>query len=301
MKFNTRNILAYFVAQSFIFMGLVNRAKKKALNGDHILSIYFHHPSKKEFEFTIQWLNKNGFTFISMEDLKKILKGTASFPKGAVLITSDDAWATNFSNMAPVAIQKKVPLTIFVPTEAIEEGNYWFRYAKQATKEKMKFPTSEEMKKLPNHKRMAILSEIKKKINLPREAMTLSEIRSITQSPWVSLGGHSHSHPILPNCDHQELHLELSLNKRKLEDWINKEIDTFAYPNGDFDVREKKALQKEGFQLGFSNKPDYLTPSALKLKHEIPRIGFLEGASNAENICRIVGVWHKNTLKLFSK
>ncbi|MEX2512315.1 MAG: polysaccharide deacetylase family protein [Cyclobacteriaceae bacterium] len=301
MKFNARNILAYFVAQFFIFMGLVNRAKKNALKGDHILSIYFHHPSKKEFEFTIQWLTKNGFTFISIADLKKVLNGSLPFPKGAVLITADDAWASNFANLAAVAIQKKVPLTIFVPSEAIEEGNYWFNYAKKAKRLGMNYPTSQELKKFPNQERNAILSEIKKKINLPREAMTISEIQSIAQSQWISLGGHSHSHPILPNCNNKELQLELSVNKEKLNKWINHQIDTFAYPNGDFGIREKNALKKEGFQLGFSNKPDYLTPSALKLIYEIPRIGFLEGASNAENICRLVGVWHKNVLRLFRK
>ncbi len=75
MNLSIRNFVAYIVAQSFIFMGLVNRAKKKALNGDHILSIYFHHPTKGEFEFVIQWLTKNGFSFINIDDLKNIING----------------------------------------------------------------------------------------------------------------------------------------------------------------------------------------------------------------------------------
>ncbi|MDO6440361.1 polysaccharide deacetylase family protein [Cyclobacterium sp. 1_MG-2023] len=299
MKFKLRNVLAYFVAWVFILIGLVNRAKKKALKGDFILSIYFHNPSKKEFEFIIKWFTKNGFKFIGVDDLKKIINGSMSFPKGAVLLTADDGWASNFANVAEVANNYKIPITIFVPTEAIESGNYWFSYAKKAKRLGMGYLPSKMLKNVPNAERLAVITEIKKKINLPREAMTISEIQSIAASPWISIGGHSHTHPILPNCSDDELESEITVNKKKVFAWINYQIDTFAYPNGDYGVREMNALKKEDFQIGFSNKPEYLSPQSLNSKFNLPRIGILEGASKAENICRMVGVWHKNTLKVF--
>ncbi|MBR9776081.1 MAG: polysaccharide deacetylase family protein [Cytophagales bacterium] len=299
MKFKFRNVLAYFVAQFFILIGLVNRAKKKALKGDFILSIYFHNPSKKEFEFIIKWFNRNGFKFIGVDDLKKIINGSMSFPKGAVLLTADDGWASNYENVAEVAINNKIPITIFIPTEAIETGNYWFSYAKKAKKLGLGYLSSKMLKNVPNAERMAVITEIKKQIKMPREAMTVSQIQSIAASPWINIGGHSHTHPILPKCSDEELELEISINRRNIFTWINYQIDTFAYPNGDYGVREINALEKENFEIGFSNKPEYLSAQSLNSKFELPRIGILEGASKAENICRMVGVWHKNTLKVF--
>lgn len=293
MKFKLRNVLAFFVANAFILSGMVRKAKKRALKGDHILSIYFHYPSKEEFEFVIKWLKKNGFSFISMHDLQEIMERKRPFPKGAVLMTVDDGWASNVPNLVELAHQEKVPITIFVATEAIEEGNYWFNYAKMAYKADLGFPSSEEMKKLPNQDRLDILSQIKSQLNLTREAMTVEELKEISSSEWVTIGGHSHSHAILNQCNDEELIHEVTHCKIMIEDWLQKDIDTFAYPNGDFGEREMKALKSAGYRIGFVNKPKYLTQSALEEKYQIPRIGLLEGASKAENICRMMGVWRK--------
>src|SRR5690554_5813354 len=120
MKRKFRNLLSHFYANFLIWTGTANRAKKRALRGDYILSIYFHNPSKREFEFVVDWLKKEGFYFISIEDLKRIIEEDVPFPRGAVLITVDDGWASNFENILPIADKEEVPITIFVATEAIE-------------------------------------------------------------------------------------------------------------------------------------------------------------------------------------
>lgn len=107
------------------------------------------------------------------------------------------------------------------------------------------------LKNVPNAERMAVITEIKKQIKLPREAMTVSQIQSIAASPWINIGGHSHTHPILPNCRDEELELEISINRRNIFTWINYQIDTFAYPNGDYGVREINALEKKILKLVF--------------------------------------------------
>src|SRR5690606_4519750 len=267
--------------------------KKKALLGHYILSIYFHNPSKKEFSFAVRWLKKNGFSFISLEDLKKIKDGSIPFPKASVLLTVDDGWASNVSNIAAVADDEKVPVAIFVATEAIEEGNFWFRYAKAAKKQNLGFPSTEQMKKLPNHERLSILSSIQEKLTLPREAMTVEDVGKISASNWITIGGHSHSHPILPQCDNNELYKELNACKDKLQRWLNREVDAFAYPNGDFNESVVNATKALGYKLEFANNPAPLTPNALSNPFAIPRLGFLEGASEAENICPMVGIWSK--------
>ena len=82
-----------------------------------------------------------------MDDFEKIVSGTIPFPKGSVFITVDDGWASNLENMVCIAQQEEVPITIFVSTEAIETGNYWFNYANKATKLALGFPSKELNKK----------------------------------------------------------------------------------------------------------------------------------------------------------
>lgn len=279
-------------------MGLLERAKRKALNGDHILSIYFHKPSKEEFESMVLWLKQSGFQFISVEDLKEVIYQGRPFPKGAVLITVDDGWASNVENMAALAEKHAVPITIFLATEAVENGQFWFSVAKRAARHNLGFPSSKEMKKLDNKERLKLYRQIMEKVPSQREAMTVEEIKQINLSNYVHLGAHTHSHPILPKCTDQEVNEEIALSKDKVATWTGSEVDTFAYPNGDFGSRECEALRSAGFKLAFTTHATLLTREKLEKPLQLPRLGFLEGASWEENLCRVMGIWYsKSTFK----
>lgn len=300
MKRTFRNLLAHYYANILILLGAVKKAKRRALRGDYILSIYFHNPSKAEFEFAVKWLKKEGFKFISVDDLKQIIDGDAAFPKGAVLITVDDGWASNVQNLVPVAVIEKVPVTIFVTTEAIESGNYWINYVKKATSLGLGYPGSEDLKKFPNHERLDVLKKIKEQVKLPRESMTICEMKKIAVSPFFTIGGHTVTHPILTNCSEGEVKGEIEGCKATIEEWVGKTTDAFAYPNGSYGIREVKACEGAGYKLAFGNSPGFITRHNLKKRYQIPRIGFFEGGSHAENICRMMGVWHGNSTKIFN-
>jgi len=294
MDLTPRNIIAFIFSIYIIASGKLKKSIKKALKGDYILSIYFHNPTKKEFESIVKWLRKRGFHFISLSDLNKIATKEAPFPKGAVLITVDDGWRTNKTNIVEVANDYQIPITIFVSTGPAEEGAYWWSYAREAIKRGLQLPSVAELKKLPNDKRLDTIDNIKKKITLEREALTPLEVKEISLSNFITIGGHTHTHPILVNCSNECVNRELNLSKDKLASWTGKEVEFFAYPNGDFSLREIEILKKLDYKLGFANNAQYLTIEILDNNlYAIPRFGFLEGASFAENICRVVGVWKR--------
>lgn len=299
MRRKSRNLLSHYYSKMLILSGAVQRAKAKALRGDHILSLYFHNPSKKEFEFVVEWLKKEAFHFISVNDLDKIIEGEAPFPKGAVLITVDDGWASNIDNMVAVANREKIPITIFLTTAAVETGNYWFSYAKQATRMGLGYPSSRNLKKWPNNDKADIIRQIREKIELPREAMTIDDVKKIASSPYITIGAHTVNHPVLPNCTDEEASYEVKQSKEIIESWIGKKVETFAYPNGDFGEREANICKEAGYKLVFANNPGFITQENLHERYKIPRIAFLEGASNEENICRIVGAWHPYSKRIF--
>lgn len=151
---------------------------------------------------------------------------------------------------------------------------------------------------MPEEKRLGILQELKKKVLPGRDAMTIDQVISVSASPFVTIGSHTQTHPILINCQDDQVYDELKASRQILETWIGKEVAYFAYPNGDFGQREIKILNALNYRLAFCSEPRYLTPDLLKNNYTLPRFGFLEGASSAENICRITGVWQSMMTKV---
>lgn len=278
-----------------IGIGLVRRAKRKALRGEHILSIYFHKPSAKEFEDCVRWLKGNGFIFLSTQDVYRIAKQREPFPKGGVVLTIDDGWSSNETNIVEVATKYRVPVTIFVSTGPVEQGTYWWSYVEEANKRKVSKLSLDNLKHVSNADRVASIEKLKHKIALPREAMTIEQVQKVAASPYITIGGHTLTHPILNNCSDKLVYDELSKSKQKLEKWIGKDVDFFAYPNGDYTEREILILYEQKYKLAFTVQPEVLKPERLKYAYELPRFEVIEGAPFAETICRMVGIWEPFT------
>lgn len=292
MKFSARNLSAWVVANFLIACGFVRRARTNALKGNYILSVYFHKPSRKEFERCVKWLQMYKFNFISTADLEQIILKRTSFPKAAILLTVDDGWQSNAKNIVEVSQKYKVPVTIFISTEPVEEGNYWWSYWQRAVQLGVnKLPTKKTLKHIPNNIRRSIIDNLKKEALPKRDALTIEQVRTVSNHNYITIGAHTHTHPILINCCDDEVYEELELSKSKLEAWTGKKVCYFAYPNGDYSKREMTMLKEVGYKLAYCSEPRYLTPDVVQDRYKIPRFGFLEGASFAENKCRMMGVW----------
>jgi peptidoglycan/xylan/chitin deacetylase (PgdA/CDA1 family) len=298
MKNFVRNILAELLGFWYLLSGKIKRAKKGALNGEYILSIYFHKPSSKLFEFVIRWLLNNGFTIISTKQIEKIATGKIPFPKATAIISVDDAWKGNIKNIVAVAKQYQVPVTIFAATEAIEMGGgYWWIYVNKAQKLHLTTHNAEALKKLNNAERLKVVNEIKNVLNLDREAMYPEELQSVSDCKYITIGSHTVTNPILPNCNDDEAQFEIKESRKKLEHLLDKKIDEFAYPNGDYGKRELELLEKNGNKLAFTTKTNYLTKEQLTNKFVIPRFEIWENAGYFETNSRISGVWFNSNQK----
>jgi len=297
MKLSVRNLFGWMLARVLFTSGAVRRARKWALNNECILSVYFHKPSRQEFETCLKWLKRNKFHFLSIQDIERIIDKTMTFPKGGVLITVDDGWISNESNVVEVANRLQVPVSIFISTAPVEEGNFWWSYLHKAKHSGTKGLSKTALKKVPDEVRVSQINLLKKEISLERDAMTINQVKSTSHSRYITIGGHTHTHPILINCNDNQAHQELQISRQKLEAWIGKEVPYFSYPNGDFSKREFTILKSLDYRLAFSTEPKYLTPDCINAKYSLPRFLFLEGASFAENICRILGIWQTLTTR----
>ena len=302
MKLNIRNVAGYCISIFYITTGIVKRATKILLEKPVILSISFHDPSQAMFKACIGWLKNNGFVFISNGDLLLIANGLKEFPLGAVIVNVDDGWVGNKHNIIPIVNELEIPISIFVNTDPVEHGDaYWWSYVQAANKSKIDQHKVATLKRIKNGDRNKVLNQIKSQILLKSEALSIQDLCEISKSKFVTIGSHTVSHPILPMCTDEESFYEISESKNKLEKILQTKVSHFAYPNGDFSIREVNFLKKNGYELAYSTIPKYLTKENITDRYTLPRFEMLEDASFAENICRMTGIWFTNNPFINSK
>jgi len=293
IKRKVRNTACWLLATVIILLGGVKRARNESFQDGIITSIYFHNPNKKLFRKTVVWLKKNGYSFISGGQLREILGKQMPCPRGAVWLSLDDGWKGNLENVIPTAVEHDIPVTIFICTDAAENGTFWWTkvdaYARLLPAELRRI---EAIKRLPEDSRSQVLeliAQAEPKGDSGREAMTVEDVRRLSAIPQVTIGSHTVTHPILPNChDHQIAH-ELGESKRKLEEWTGKQINTFAYPNGSFDGRERRFLKKYGYELAVTIENNLARSNGDC--YQFPRTDVMDDGSFAENLCHALGVW----------
>lgn len=271
-KRTTRNIVCWLLASVLILLGYVNRAKNESLQEGIITPIYFHNPNRRLFRKLVTWLKKNGYSFISCDQLTEILGTRIPCPRGAVWISLDDGWKGNIDNVIPTAVEYNIPITIFIYTASIEEGAFWWRKVRECANHlPAEFRRTKVIRRMPEDARKQIIeliTQVEPQSASRREAMTVADVRKISAIPQVTIGSHTVTHPVLPNCNDSQIDYELRESKRKLEDWTGKPIRTFAYPNGYFDDRTRQWLRENGYELAAttqnkfarSNDDCYLLP-----------------------------------------
>ncbi len=291
-KRSIRNSLAALLAYFLILSGAVKKAKKQCLEQEKVLSAFFHDPPEKIFKACILWLVKNGFVFISTGQLLEFLYQKKPLPAGAVWITFDDGWDRNLSQVIPVIREMDVPVTFFIPTAEIEKGAFWFN---QVIKHKKRLPPEfrtrpfEKLLVLKNSERLKIVQDLYPESGESGDPMSIADIREIAALPQVTIGSHTVNHVVTVNCEPGELEQEIKNSKAALEQWLGKEIISFAYPNGDHDGREKPLLQKHGYKIAATIENEYITADTDPFF--VPRNCVLDDGSFAENLCHMLGVW----------
>jgi poly-beta-1,6-N-acetyl-D-glucosamine N-deacetylase len=296
MMLTFRDFIAVIIGQIIYILGYVNKAKKKAILNNQIISIYFHNPRKKIFEKTIKWFLKNEYTFISTEQLIEIFKNKTDFPKRAVWLTFDDGFKDNLTNVVPIINKFNIPATFFIATQAIEVGYFWWTVAQ---KHKQLLPVKfYHLLEMDESKRMKIINDLVKHLpqQVPRETMTITDIKILSNNPLITFGSHTDHHTIVPNCTKKEFNRELENSILKLENWTGRKIKSFSFPNGDHNRNEIGILKKHNIEIATTTENDFVSLKSNMLF--LPRFSLVDNGSFAENLCHMFGVWQPFIAKL---
>jgi poly-beta-1,6-N-acetyl-D-glucosamine N-deacetylase len=263
-----RNSFCGSLALCVIASGGVRRAKRRALSGDVVTAIYFHKPNRRLFARCIRWLIKNGYQFISENDLVDILYRRQKPPKGAVWLSFDDG-CKELLDVLPLIRIQQIPITLFIPT-GIVQGSGLFPWLHRPS------PGG-----LPSGHASASSD--------PRDSLAVDEVIRVARYPEVTIGSHTMSHALTTGLTEEEAGVELGESKRTLESWTGAEVKCLAYPEGQFDGGERLFLERFGYAMAATTENALVTPETDP--YRVPRLTVADDIYFPEAICNLVGVW----------
>lgn len=78
----------------------------------------------EDFIQQLEYLKENGYTTISIRDFLRAKKGLQELPEKPVILTFDDGYETNYTELLPILEKYNAKATIFMVTNSIGKKNY---------------------------------------------------------------------------------------------------------------------------------------------------------------------------------
>jgi len=214
------------------------------------------------------------------------------FPKGCVALTFDDGYENNFSLVYPLLKEFNLPATFFISTAFVGNGtkSLWFdtiyngiaKYrgseidlspcgfgiADTSTPSAKSQATDwlcNELKTLSYTEMQDRLQCILNKVEMngqnciPFPGLSWEQIRILAKDPLFTIGGHSHTHPILTKLPEEQAWKEIIINKELLEENIGKRVTIFSYPNGNWDASLVSLLKRAGYEFALTSEENFVT------------------------------------------
>lgn len=277
MIFRLRCLVHYYIGIGLALLlmasGRVRRARREAFSHERISAISFHKPNQRLFLRCIAWLIKNGYTFVTADDVVEYLHRGKPVPKGAVWLSFDDGWK-ELAEILPLVQRHHIPITLFIPSGVLEGDG--------------RLPWLSD----PTHPSFSPSQARQRSASDPldsRDAITVEDLVKIAAWPEVTIGAHSVSHPVMPYCADERVRFEVVDCKRALESWIGKTVNCFAYPEGKYDGRERRFLIDSGYKLAATTSNAFITRGSDC--YLVPRFVTGDEVSFPQAICSMVGVW----------
>jgi peptidoglycan/xylan/chitin deacetylase (PgdA/CDA1 family) len=161
---------------------------------------------RKRFERQARWLQRHGYCLMTLRELVRSRHAGLPPPK-TIVLTFDDGYRDN----ADVLLALGVPATIFVPTAYAGGRNEWD----------------------PDGSLRG------------RQLLGWEELAAL-RAAGVEIGGHSRTHPVLPDVPPERLEGEIRGALADLRRELGPGEYTFAYPHGRFNAQVQAALTAAG-------------------------------------------------------
>lgn len=176
------------------------------------------------------------------------VSGTRTEPRGqGVVLTFDDAFQDFHTTVLPVLVDLDLRATLYVPTSYVGRTSRWLQPDGEAD----------------------------------RPMMSWSALAEAAAS-GVEIGSHSRTHPQLDRMPRHRVRAEVRDSRSLLEDRLQQEVRSFAYPFGYHDGSVKRAVAEAGYlsACGVRDLPsathDPFAISRLTVAHDTDAAALLE-------------------------
>jgi len=173
--------------------------------------------NEAHFEWQLKQLIKNGFNFITFED---IAKKRFDITKRNLILTFDDGCESLYENAFPILKKYGVKAVVYVVTESIGARSIVWEQ-----------------------------NEFKEPLNILTEKQILEMAKF-----GIEFGSHACNHVHLPQLSSENLKNELINSKLILEKLLKLEIYSVAYPYGSYDKNVLELASEAGYKFGVTTK-----------------------------------------------
>ena len=212
-------------------------------------------PDPEPFEKQLRYLKSN-YSILQIEELDAILNNNSDnlkLPKYAVLITFDDGIYNFKKNAFPLLKKYNIPACLFIITEVINSNQmfWWDALSKELIDKGQSVSEIRTylnyLKKTPNSVRKVAKANIRP---LYAKQLTSVDLHYFWRN-GISIGNHSHTHPMFDKCSDDEIILEIENSNKCFDDWNIDGFKYFAYPNGNYSLKSENFLKKYSISLAF--------------------------------------------------
>lgn len=247
----------------------------------------------------VQHLNyfKQNFDVVSQDEIFKMYREGYKPKKKTVTITFDDGYENNYLHAYPLLKQFNFPATMYIISQCVEDDNLitWYDYIDFVKSDldvrkidvnvlqKEKLTTISELKNLIKtlniEQRRMLFAEIGKQVDInsyisryPREywkLMNRQQLKELSDSGIIEIAAHSQNHPNLGEIKIEDAKQEVTKCKAELENVIQKEVRSIAFPDGSYTEEVKKVCLEAGYKNLLA--VDYRCKSDANDKNILPR------------------------------
>ena len=273
---------------------------------EHIVPIFMVHRMRFEGQPTsgitpdhlrncLHYLNKTGYTPVSLEDLILALKNQTQLPDKAVVFTMDDGYIDQALLAVPIFMEFNYPLTFFIITGMLDHTLWpWDAQVSwiinHSKKQLLEVNLEDEIicvelgsrnkQSLAREKVRDIVKELDNEL-IPDILIRLAEAAEVSipdvappdfqpldwekarelEARGIRFAPHSKTHRILSKLHKTSMENEILGSWEVLEKELTNPLKVFCYPTGrrlDYGPREVGFLRKKGFLGAVSTTPGHV-------------------------------------------
>ena len=173
--------------------------------------------TKENFARHLAYFKSRSLSPITFQDYQDFASGRrplAEFPRRPILLTFDDGYTDNYTNLLPLMQQYGYRGVLYLLGDFEVRHNQW------------------DLAQDPTEPRADLMSEAQK--------------RAFVAAGW-EIGAHTLTHPRLASLPAAEAAHEMAASKAELERRLGISILSFAYPYGDLSAETKRLAAEAGF------------------------------------------------------